>query len=594
MRNRALAVLAAGALVLAGCAKGGGAPQSQATQPPAMPTATSESKVASIKVGGAADSQGPATEVSGAKRGGTITGLFSVGPAHLDPGQIYYSDQSQIAGLISRGLIGFKQQRDGNILIVGDLATDTGTSSDGGKTWTFTLKDGVKWEDGSPVTSEDVKWSFERLYDPVINQGPTYIQQWLVGSKDYRAKYPGPYKSGEGLKTIETPDAKTVVFHLDKQHGDFNMALGMPGYAIVPKKHTQDVKDEKNYDKRPHASGPYRIVKHTPDKSMEMERNPNWDPATDPIRNAYPDRWTFEFGVTVQQATDRFIADSGEDQYAVNIFGLGPERLPEVVADPELMKRAITGITPFTEYWAINTKRITDPKVREALIRAWPTGAIHKLAGGDMGFGYLGTTIMSPTGVGFRKFDVWGQLDKPDGDVEAARKLLAEAGEQNPTIVYAYANRPLQQKIAVLVQEALTKAGFKYVGKEIDANSWGDTIGQVDKAIDVHRSGWGADWPDGQTVLPPLFDGRLVADGASNYSNYDNPEVNKAIDEADKLATAEERGAAWSKIDEMIVKDAALIPGFYLTYIDMRGSKVWAEMDYYWGGTNLLTAYVNE
>src|SRR5690606_40616750 len=117
--------------------------------------------------------------------------------------------------------------------LVGDLATDPGTPSDGGKTWTFTLKDGVKWQDGSPITSEDVKWTIERLFAPHITYGPAYIQQWLT-EEDYKKAYQGPY-DGKRLDNIETPDDKTVVFRFKEPHADANFALAMAGYYIVPK-----------------------------------------------------------------------------------------------------------------------------------------------------------------------------------------------------------------------------------------------------------------------------------------------------------------------------------------------------------------------
>lgn len=585
--TRTVATLAAITLLLAGCAKG--ATQAKA---PALPEKPADSKIGAITVGTAADSVGPAIEIPGGKKGGTIHALFSSDVAHLDPAQTYFVDQSQTSELLNRGLVGYKQLRSGDALIVGDLATDTGTTTDGGKTWTFTLKDGVKWEDGTPLTAADVKWSFERLFDPIITQGPVYIQQWLVKG-DYRKAYPGPY-GGKHLDAIKATDDKTVEFTLTEPHPDFNMALGMTGYEIVPKAQTEDRSKEKEYDKKPFSSGPYRVVSHIADKSMELERNPAWDPATDPIRNAYPDTWKFEFGVTIQQATDRFMADGGDDKYAINIYGIGPERQPEVLADAALSKRTISGLAPFTQYVAINTKRITNLKVRQAIQKAWPLAAIHKLSGGDMGYGYMASTAMNPTVVGYRKFDVYGQLDQPDGDVEAAKKLLAESGEKDPTVIYAYPNRPLAQKTALLVQEALTKAGFKYVGKEIDANLWGDTISKIDKKIDVHPTGWASDWPDASTVIPPLFDGRHLQDGSTNYSLYNNPEVNAAIDAANKLTDPIERGAAWSKIDEMAIKDVAIIPTFFRTYLDLHGSKVWGELDTLWGATNLKTVYVTE
>src|SRR4051812_10822712 len=190
-----LSVLAAGALVLTGCSKGG----SDTGDNKKQDKENAQRQQASIKFGDAADSQGPAAAVPGAKSGGTISVPQRDSIAHLDPGQIYVSNESQLAQLYHRGLTGFKAtSNDGKQHeVVGDLATDAGTTTDGGKTWKYTLKDGVKWEDGSPITSKDVRQSVERLFAPFINTGPSYLQQWLANTPgaDYRKLLPdGPYK----------------------------------------------------------------------------------------------------------------------------------------------------------------------------------------------------------------------------------------------------------------------------------------------------------------------------------------------------------------------------------------------------------------
>ncbi|GAA3501230.1 hypothetical protein GCM10019016_083370 [Streptomyces prasinosporus] len=100
----------------------------------------------------------------------------------MDPAQIYVSDAGQFANLVHRGLTNFQEDEKGNLTVVGDIATDSGKSSDGGKTWTFTLKDGIKDEDGNVITSADVRHTIERMYSKVIFDGPTYVQSWLSGN----------------------------------------------------------------------------------------------------------------------------------------------------------------------------------------------------------------------------------------------------------------------------------------------------------------------------------------------------------------------------------------------------------------------------
>ncbi|MFC4589805.1 ABC transporter substrate-binding protein [Sphaerisporangium corydalis] len=568
-RSRATAaavVLTVGALTLAGCAKGGGGGPTAAggASTPAKPL---ENKaVGSITVGTPADSTGPATPAEGGKPGGTVNMIDRDDFSHLDPARVYLNYNATASKLFTRQLTGYRTGADG-IKLVGDLATDTGTTTDGGKTWKFTLKDGLKWQDGTPITSADIKYSFERLYAPFITEGPTYIQQWLVKG-DYRKAYEGPYK-GKSLDAIATPDDKTIEFTLQAAHPDFNFTVAMTGYGAVPK--AQDTKEK--YDKKPFSSGPYQIESHVTDKSLDLVRNPNWDPKTDPIRNAYPDKWHMEFGVQSQNSTERFLADSGADKTAMTFHNaIAPERVQEVLGNAEAMKRSIQGLTPFTTFYNINTKRITNQKVREAIIKAWPSKQLQLIQGGEVNTGKIATTVMSPTVLGYESFDLYGMLTKPTGDPEAAKALLAEAGEPNPTVVYAYNQTPTQEKLTVAIKDALTKAGFKVVAKPLNPATFYDAIGPVENKFDIYWGGWAADWPTGSTAIQPLFDGRLIADNASNYSHLNVPDINSGIDAANAIPDAAEAGKAWAALDKKIMEQAAIVPEFYQTYFGLYGS----------------------
>ncbi|OPG07637.1 ABC transporter substrate-binding protein [Microbispora sp. GKU 823] len=563
------AVLAAGALALAGCAKGGGggAPQGAAgtSQKPLENKA-----VSAIAVGTADDSKGPAPEVPGAKSGGTVYMIDRDDFSHLDPGRVYLNYNSSVSHLFTRQLTAYKHDDSGNIKLVGDLATDTGTTTDGGKTWKFTLKDGLKWQDGTPITSGDIKYSFERLFADFITEGPDYAETWLVPDpkKPFRDQYKGPY-DGKELDTIETPDDKTVVFHLNGAHPDFNFTVAMTGYGAVPK--AQDTKQK--YDKQPFSSGPYKIVSHITDKSMDLERNENWDPKTDPIRHAYPDKFHMEFGIQSQQSTERFLADAGNDKNAFTFHNaVAPERVQEVLGNAEVMKRSVQGLTPFTTFYNINTKRITDVNVRKAIITAWPSKQIQQIGGGEINTGKIATTVMSPTVLGYEAFDLYGKLAKPEGDPEAAKALLAKSSTPNPTVVYAYNQTPTQEKVTVAIKEALTKAGFKVVAKPLNAGTYYDAIGPVDNKYDIYWGGWAADWPTGSTAIQPQYDGRLISDNAPNYTHLNVPEINDAIDKANAITDAAEAGKAWAAIDRQIMDQAAIVPEYYQTYFGLYGS----------------------
>lgn len=571
-----LAVLAAASLALVGaCAPGNqGAPSAAPSSGETAAPPQAEYKVPVISLGTAEDSVGPAIEPEGVVKGGTVTMIDRDDFAHLDPAQIYINTEANFSLLIHRGLTGYKRVAEGEYKLVGDLATDAGTVSDGGKTWTFTLKDGVKWQDGSPITSEDVKWSIERMFAPFITFGPAYIQQWLT-EEDYRKAYEGPY-DGKRLDAIETPDEKTVVFKFKTPHADANYAFAMAGYSIVPK--DKDTKEK--YDKEPVSSGPYMIKSHTVDKSMELERNPHWDPATDPIRGAYPDVWKLEFGQENLQITDRLVADNGPDQQAFTFYAsVPPERLQQVLQDDSLAERRMISPSPYGNYYYFNLDRVKDIKIRQAINYAWPSKQIQQTMGGPAAAALPTTILNENTTVGYEAYDLYGKTEKPEGDIEKAKELLAESSDPNPTIVYAYNQTPVQEQITVVIKNALEKAGIKVVTKPLDRKTYYDSISQVENGFDLYWGGWGADWPSGSTVMPLIFG--PVRDGGYNLTHLRDPELDAKMKEISENPDIDAANAAWMALDrEVQEKHAPLVVAENRIGTWLRGSKIGgAEVD---------------
>ncbi|MEV8567070.1 ABC transporter substrate-binding protein [Streptomyces sp. NPDC051322] len=575
----ATGVVAASSSVLSACSSGnaGGGSGSGKSDAPHV----SGSKATTIAVGTKADSTGPAPATAGAVKGGTIYTMDQIDCDHLDPAQIWSSYEGWITPLFMRGLVGFQVTDDGTTKLVGDLATDTGTMKDAGKTWSFTLKDGCKWEDGSDVTIDDVKHTFERLFAKFITYGPRYPQQWLAGGE----KYKGPYE-GKHLDSIET-SGNTVTFHLNTPRTDFNFTLSMRAFSLVPKKH--DTKED--YDKKPFSCGPYKIDSRSIGKSMVCSRNPHWDPKTDPIRSAYPDQFKFQYGFQSLASTDRYIADKGNDQHTLSLLNeVAPERIQNVLGNATLKKRVVTHLDAATYYYAINTTRIKDVKVRQALNYAWPSQQCQLIRGGTA-TSEIATTIISPLTPGHTDFDLYGKKKKPGGDPAKAKALLKEAGKLGQKVVIAFQQSDIQVKQAVAIKNALTKAGFTPVTKQVDKSTFYTQIAQLDNTYDMFGAGWSADWPGGYTALQPTFDGRVIANGASNWPQLNNTGVNKAIDAAAKVADPDAANKAWGAIDRQIMELAAVVPDYWPIRNYFHGSKV-GGMVYDSGNTGISISKV--
>ncbi|MEV6593343.1 ABC transporter substrate-binding protein [Streptomyces acidicola] len=567
---RAIAIAAvAGSLALTGCSSNSG--KDTKDQSKSKDDAAQQSKP--VQYGDAKASTGPAAPVAGAKSGGNINVYMQSDMSHMDPGQIYVSDAGQFANLVHRGLTNFQEDENGNLTVVGDVATDSGQSSDDGKTWTFKIKDGIKDEDGNVITSKDVRHTIERQYAKVIFDGPTYVQTWLSGA-DYRKALPdGPYK-GKHLpdSVLETPDDQTVVFHFDQPRPDLPQALAMAGYSIVPEK--QDTKEK--YDKAPAALGPYKVAEYKSGKSLKLVKNDQWDPKTDVVRHQYVDGYNFTTTIDQASQTKRLIADQGEAKNAIQwTDSVDPAQIQDVVTDPAVNKRTIKGYQPYVWQMSFNLDKIKDKKIRDAITYAIPSQAMVQADGGKYG-GELAGGLFAPTLPGFDpKYDPYGKLKKPNGDIAKAKELLQEAGVKEGTkLTYAYSNSPRGQAQQVIIKDALAKIGFDIQAKEIDRATFYEQIGKLDNPYDLYMTGWGQDWPSQSTVVTPVYDGDQIADGSPNYSHIDDPQVNKLIQEALKLEPAE-AAAKWEEAHHRIVEEInPAAPVYYSKQIQLFGSNI--------------------
>ncbi|WP_245771260.1 ABC transporter substrate-binding protein [Actinacidiphila guanduensis] len=565
-------MLSAGALALSACSSGnsdGGGGSGKSTSSGGGANGATAS-VQSVTLGTAADSTGPAPAVAGAKSGGTVHDLEASGVNHLDPAQAYVNQEQVIGQLFSRQLTNYKiDAKTGKTVLVGDLATDTGTSSDGGKTWTYHLKDGLKWQDGTPITSDQVKYGIERLFSSYETAGPQYLQQWLTGSSSFRKVYPGP-QGGKSLpdSVIATPDDKTVVFHFKAPHSDAPYAMALSGSGPILKAKDTGPK----YDTAPFSDGPYQIASYQAGKALELVRNKNWDPKTDPIRNAYPDKWDIQLGVAQPGLTQRLEAQSGEDKDSLALVApADPTQTSVIAGDPKYKSRLVSNYQPFVDVFNINMTRVKDVKVRQAIMYAFPMQQVQTALGGPPQ-GDLGTSLIGPTVQGFKSYDPYGKLTKPQGDPAKAKELLKEAGVTHLKLTYAFSNQPRWVTVATTLKNAFAKAGIDLQTKAIDSTAYYTLIGKVNNPYDLYRTGWGADWPNASTVIPPTQDGRLVADNDPNYSHLNDPKVNSEIDRINAIADPTQASSEWEKLAEYIMKnDVPEIPYEYDKYYNVYG-----------------------
>lgn len=524
------------------------------------------------------DAQGPAPEVPGAKKGGTVTIYTSGDFEHLDPQQNYVVPaQTTGTNLLYRTLTNYRENGDGKLEVVGDLATNTGEESNGGRTWKYTLKDGLKYEDGSTITAQDVAYGIARSFSPDLPNGPHYLQQWLAGSADYNAKYQGPYNGGSKIPpNVQVPDAKTIIFNFPEPHADTPFMMAMTTVSPVPA--ARDTKVA--YDNRPFSSGPYKIQTYNRTQKMVLVRNENWDPNSDPVRHNFPDSYVIDFTRTDAQASELLIADAGAAQTSLTFQDLNIPVSVYPKAVQQAKDRILTGPTQFVWLINFNNQRVTDLKLRQALNYAIDRQGFLKVWGSYAGD--PGTTLLSPTTSGYQKYNAYD--GGTNGNIEKAKELL---GGKTVNLTYGYRNTERNQAIAAFLRSSLKPVGVNLTIQPIDEDQYYTVIGKKNNQFDMYMYGWGSDWPGGGTVIPPLWDGeRIAPEGNNNTAYLNDPKTNAEIDRILSLSDLTEADKAWAALDkDIMTRLAPTIPVLYDKQTTLYGSKI--------GGIYLSAPYGN-
>jgi peptide/nickel transport system substrate-binding protein len=523
----------------------------------------------------------------GPERGGTLRVTLLSWPAFLDPQLVQTTWEVNISHLVTRTLTSFRSQPGAaGSELVPDLATDTGRPSEDNTVWEFTLREGVRWEDGEPVTCQDVKYGVERRFSQLEDRqsGPIYPMQYLVDNEEpYEGPWVGGNNDGAGLESVECVDQRLIRYHLNEPRSDFNFTVSMPVFGPV-RPGADDDRDA--YNRQPLSSGPYRVTQYEynpearADNLLVLERNPHWDAATDPQRQAYPDRIEVTQTGDAAVTTNDLINDQGDDQNRILLdWDIAPTFVQQVMTEPDLAQRVASGPNGAVRYLVVNTQRIPDQRCRQALAFAMNKRKFRSVYGGSL-LGDLATSMIPPNLQAHQAFDHYGTLDFPDGQPERAREILAEAEADGVTcfdspITFSFPDDPHITRLANVVIESYQQIGVQVTPVPIDTGSYfGQVLGPRHGEFHLSWMGWVADWPSGSAVIPPLFLGCDECAGTYNLSYLNDPEVDELINTAFAELDPNRQNQLWGELDSLIQEKAATIPLMYTDALRMYGSNV--------------------
>jgi peptide/nickel transport system substrate-binding protein len=536
-----IAVLAASlALVAAGCGGGGGNNN----------TTTSSSG-------------GGSTTASGGKTFPNFRIAYDTGTDYLDPGLSYTVEGWQIMWNVYLPLIGYKHVNgpDG-ATIVPYLAQDLPKVTDGGKTYTLTLRKGLKYSDGTPVKASDFAATIERDFK-VDSPGVGFFGN-IVGADTF-SKNP---KSGH-ISGITTDDKTGVItIKLNAPQGDFQNILATTFAAPVPA--SAPAKDTST-NPLP-ATGPYMIQSYKPNKQAIVVRNPNFDAAMfdGNVPAGNPDRMTIDIVGDDTVALQRVI--SGQDDY--DFHQIPPDRLSTTQAK---YGDQIKVYTPANTYYFFMNNRVApfdNPKVRQAVNYAINRDALVRIYGG---LAQPSENILPPTYPAYKKHDLYPY------NLKKAKSLIKEAGATGATVTVWNHDRGTDPKATAYLTDVLNSIGLKAKEKIINSGVYWSTVGNQATKAQIGFADWFQDYPHPLDWFDVLLNGdRITQTHNNNYANYDNPTSNAKINDLKKEPTQTNSvNAEWATLDDTIMKDAPWAPFMNRQFTDFFN----ADMD--------LSCYVN-
>jgi peptide/nickel transport system substrate-binding protein len=442
---------------------------------------------------------GAATAAETPKRGGTLTYMI---PADAPPSfdghrEATFATVHAVAPFYSVLIRANPENPALTTEFVCDVCTEMPELSDGGRTYAFTIRDDVKFEDGSRLTADDVAASWSKIVDP--------IEGILSPRRGYYSM----------IDKVEAPDAKTVVFHLKYATAAFLPALADP-YAFIYQKKVLD-KDPHWYEKNILGSGPFRFKEYQVGQSISGVRNPDYYHKGLP----YLDGFT---GIFADKQATRVSAIRG-DRAAIEFRGFPPSTRDELVAalgsDITVQESDWNCGNPITPNH--KKKPFDDVRVRRALTLAidrWNSApamskiSVMKTVGG---VAFPGSPLAATKEELQQLAGFWPDIEKSRAE---ARRLLKEAGQENLT--FELLNRNVDQPYkfnGLWVIDEWSKIGLKVTQRVLQTGPFGEAVrnGDFETVVDG----------DCQNIVNPLLDGTKYLPGSvssSNYGQYEDPE----------------------------------------------------------------------
>jgi peptide/nickel transport system substrate-binding protein len=504
-------------------------------------------------------------------KGGTLHLVAKSAGGTLDPMVNYTLQYWQLYQATYDGLLAFtKKAGQASFTVVPDLAEQMPQVTDGGRTYTFTLRKGIKFSNGKPLTTDDVVASFERIFTVSSPTAGTFYNG-IVGA-DACLKKPAGCDLSKGV--VGDRAKSTVTIHLVEPDPELPYKLAVPHASIVPK--GSPVKDAGTTPLP--STGPYKFASYDPNRALKMVRNPffkEWSQDAQP--QGYPDEIDETFGLTVESEVTA--VQNGQADW---VFDPPPaDRLNEIGTKYESQAHvnALTAVW----YLAMNTNLapFDNLKARQAVNWAVDRAAVVQQYGGTN----LAAPVCTVLPPGFPGHVDTCDYTKGGGstwkapDLAMAKKLVQESGTAGTKVGVVVQDDEVNKSIGEYVQSTLNSIGYQAKLKPISANIQFTYIQNTKNKVQISLSSWYQDYPAASDFLNVLLSCASFHPGSDSSINISGF-CDKDIDQQMQKALATERtsmaqaNTLWSKIDQDVMKQAPVAPLITPKIIDFTSKRV--------------------
>lgn len=465
-------------------------------------------------IGLAACGGGSSSSSSSGKEGGEVNGTLTSFPDYLDPQLSYTVEGWEGLWNVYVPLLTYQHGNgDETTKVVPGLAEALPTISPDGKTYTLTLRKGVKYSDGTPVKASDFGYAIQRLFK--LDSGGAPFFENIVGAEDYAN---GKANSISGIQADDATGKITI--QLLRPSGTFNNELGLMFAAPVPQSTPLD-KDQTNTP--PPSTGPYMITNVDAPNSYTLERNPQFKTLQAAGASDVPDGHADKITVTQNKNQSAQATAIEQNQSDFMVDPPPADLLPQIESQFADRFRFQDSINTYYFWMNNTTPPFNDLRVRQAVNYAIDPAALTRIFGGRL---HPSQQILPPGMPGYQEYKLY-----PGPDLEKAKALLAQAHPSDMDITVWTDDEPDRKRIGAYYQDVLNQLGFHTTLKIIGGDVYFTTIGNLKTPdLDTGFSDWFQDYPHPNDFFQPLLAGESIhPTNNNNYGQVNIPALNKQI-----------------------------------------------------------------